>query len=320
MNEQAPQSLALIAGNGSYPIILAQSAKAQGVKRIVVIAFKGETDSAIGRHADELHWIRVGQLATLLDILAGSGVNEAVMAGQLTPTLLYRARPDLKMIALLAGLKVRNADTIFGAVGDELNKIGIRLIPASRFMESSMPAPGALTARAPTDGEWTDIKLGLTVAKATSALNIGQTVVIKEGTILAVEAFEGTNTAIKRGGKLGKGGVVVVKVAKQNHDMRFDIPVIGLKTIAVLRKTRATALAVEAQRTIILDREDVIRAADKLGVAIVAVKLARISNELEQHAEMNELELGRPRPGNRPEVGPAPKTAEDSGNSAREQA
>jgi UDP-2,3-diacylglucosamine hydrolase len=275
MNEPVPQCLAVLAGKGSYPLILAQSAKAQGVKRLVVIAFKGETDSAIGRHADALHWIRVGQLGSLLDVLHASGASEAVMAGQITPSVLYRVRPDLKLLTLLASLKIRNADTIFGAIGEELRKIGVHLIPASRFMESSMPAPGTLTARSPAEGEWTDINLGLTVAKATSALNIGQTVVIKEGTILAVEAFEGTNTAIKRGGKLGCGAVVVVKVAKQNHDMRFDIPVIGLKTIAVLRKARATALAVEAHRTIILDREEVIRIADKLKIAIVAVEVAR---------------------------------------------
>ena len=138
-----------------------------------------------------------------------------------------------------------------------------------------MPRAGQVSARPPTDREWADINLGLTVAKATAALNIGQTVVVKEGTILAVEAFEGTNKAIRRGGELGSGGVVVVKVAKQNHDMRFDIPVIGLETLAVLKKVRAVALAVEAQRTIILDREEVIRAADKLGIAIVAVKLGR---------------------------------------------
>lgn len=273
MTADTPPTLALIAGKGSYPLELARSARRQGVKRIVTIGFTGETDRAIARHSDELHWIRLGQLGPLLDALARTGSKHAVMAGQITPTSLFRVRPDARMLALLSRLPERNADTIFGAVGDELKKIGIELLPAHRFMEYAMPVPGLLSRRPPTEREQQDIELGVRVAKATSGLNIGQTVVVKEGVILAVEAFEGTNAAIERASRLGGPGGVVVKVARQGHDMRFDIPVVGLHTMKALKKAAASALALEARRTIILDREEVLRAADKINLCITAAEV-----------------------------------------------
>lgn len=265
------ETLAIIAGKGAYPLELAKSARAQGVKRLYALAFKGETERALARLVDRVEWIHVGQLRALLDGLQRSGARAAVMAGQITPTNLFRVRLDRPMIELLGRLKERNAETIFGAVGEELAKIGIELAPASLFMESAMPAPGRLGARSPSQEEEADIQLGLQVAKATSRLDIGQTVVLKRGTILAVEAFEGTDAAIRRAGELGGPGAVVVKVAKRGHDMRFDIPVVGMHTFKTLKKAGICALAVEAGRTILLERERLIAEADRLGLAFVAV-------------------------------------------------
>jgi DUF1009 family protein len=178
---------------------------------------------------------------------------------------------DGAMLSLLSRLRVRNAETIFGAVGDELKKIGVELMPASLFMEHTMPEAGVLSARAPTEQEAADIQLGLKVAKTTSGLDIGQTVVIKNGTILAVEAFEGTDAAIARAGELGGIGAVVVKVAKRGHDMRFDIPVVGEHTMKSLRRIKASVLAVEANRTILLDREVVIAEANRQDLCLVSI-------------------------------------------------
>lgn len=266
-----PEALAIIAGKGAYPIELAKSARAQGVNRIYALAFKGETDRALARLVDRIEWIHVGQLGALLSGIQRCGARVAVMAGQITPTNLFRVRLDRPMIDLLGRLKERNAETIFGAVGAELAKIGVELAPASLFMESAMPAAGRLGSRAPSAEEEADIRLGLQVAKATSGLDIGQTVVVKRGTILAVEAFEGTDAAIRRAGELGGPGAVVVKVAKRGHDMRFDIPVIGLHTFKTLKKARVSALAVEAGRTILLERARLVAEADRLKLAFVAL-------------------------------------------------
>ena len=266
-----PESIGIIAGRGAYPLMLAESARQQGVKRIVAIAFKKETRPGIEPLVDETRWITLGQYGHMLDELEKSGVKTVVMAGQITPTHLFRVRLDAKLIELLKRLKDRNAETIFGAIAEDLEKIGIELMHASMFMESHMPKAGLLTKRAPTESETADIALGLKVAKTTSALDIGQTVVIKEGTVLAVEAFEGTDDTILRAGNLGGAGSVIVKVAKPGHDMRFDIPVIGLHTLKVLKKAKATALALEAGRAIILDKEELIKQADKMNICLTVI-------------------------------------------------
>lgn len=271
MNKAVPQALGLIAGKGVYPRLLAESAKKQGVRRIFAVAFRKETDHAVEKYADEVKWAYLGQLGSMLDALRESGVRYAVMAGQITPTHLFRVRMDGRMLALLRRLPARNAETIFRAVADELRAVGIELIPASTFMESHMPKPGLLSARAPTESEQHDIELGLEVARTTSGLDIGQTVVIKEGTILAVEAFDGTDETIERAGKLAGAGAVIVKVAKQGHDMRFDIPVIGLDTMKLLKKVKAGVLAVEAGRSILLEREKIIEQANTMGLSLVAI-------------------------------------------------
>jgi DUF1009 family protein len=268
--EQVPESLGIIAGKGVYPLLLAESARKQGVKHLFAVAFKGETESAISKLVDRVEWLHVGQLGALKRALQASGVKQAVMAGQITPTNLFRVRLDKEALAALGRLKTRNAHTIFGAVGEELKSVGVELMQASLFMESAMPEPGVLTTRAPTIEEMDDVRLGFLVAKTTSGLEIGQTVVIKQGTILAVEAFEGTDETIKRAADLGGPGIVVVKVAKRGHDMRFDIPVVGERTMKLLRKTRAAVLAVEARRSILLEREKIIEQANRQGLSMIA--------------------------------------------------
>ena len=273
MTEKTPESLSIIAGRGNYPRVLAESARKQGVKRIAAVAFKKETDSVIEKVADEVTWVHIGQLQAMLDALAAFRIPRVVMAGQIKPTHLFNIRPDKRMFDLLARLKERNAETIFGAVGEELKTIGVELMQASLFMESTMPAPGQIGHIPPTPAQWDDIRLGLRVAKATSGLDIGQTVVIKEGTVLAVEAFEGTDATILRAGELGGPGSVIVKVAKRGHDMRFDIPVIGDRTFESMKKSGAMVLAVEASRSILLDREALVKMADQRGIAFLAVEM-----------------------------------------------
>lgn len=273
MSEPSPDSLTIIAGRGAYPRVLAESARKQGVRRIAAVAFKRETDSVIERVADEVAWVHIGQLQAMLDAMKSFGIPRAVMAGQIKPTHLFTIRPDKKMFELLARLKERNAETIFSAVGEELKSAGIELVQASSFMESTMPAPGQISGVEPTSSQWNDIRLGLRVAKATSGLDIGQTVVIKEGTVLAVEAFEGTDETILRAGELGGPGSVIVKVAKRGHDMRFDIPVIGERTFKMMKKSGARVLAVEAGRAILLERGKLVELADRAGVAFLAVEM-----------------------------------------------
>ncbi|MDD5482919.1 MAG: UDP-2,3-diacylglucosamine diphosphatase LpxI [Kiritimatiellae bacterium] len=266
-----PDELAVIAGRGAYPLMLAESARRQGVRKIFAAAFKNETERAIEKLADETLWFKFGQLGAVLEAVKASGVKHAVMAGQITPLSLFRLRPDAKALALLAGMRQRNARTIFGAVCAEFSAIGVQLLPAWQFMENSLPKAGQLSLRPPTEREQKDIELGMRAAKAVSALEIGQTVVVKEGVILAVEAFEGTDQTILRAGDLGGTGAVVVKTARNDHDMRYDIPVVGLKTMKILKKIKAAALAVEAGRTIMLEPDKIIAEADRMGLALVAV-------------------------------------------------
>lgn len=272
MNQAIPERLGIIAGRGAYPRLLAEGARKQGVRQIVAVAFRGETDPGIEKAADHVVWLHIGQLKGMLAAFRQHGITQAVMAGQIAPSNLFHVRLDVRALAILARLKNRNAKTIFGAIGEELKAIGVELLPAYRFMEDTMPAPGLLSRRAPTERERQDIELGLQAAKVTSALEIGQTVVVKEGVILAVEAFEGTDETLLRAGKLGGEGAVVVKVARQGHDMRYDIPVVGLRTLAVLKKIKAAVLAVEACRTILLERKQIIEAADKQNLAFIAVE------------------------------------------------
>ena len=269
-----PETLGVIAGLGTYPWQLARSAHAQGVKRVVAFAFKGETERIIKNYADEVVWLHLGSLGALLDAVRAAGVTRLVMAGQIKPTRLFSLRLDAKALSVLRRLEKKNAHTIFGAIADELKAIGAELMPAYCFMETEMPAAGVLGRRAPDAREQADIRLGAKAAKTTSGLEIGQTVVVKDGTILAVEGFEGTDETILRAGRLGGPGGVVVKVAKRGHDMRFDIPIIGERTFKMLKKAKVSCLAVEAGRTILLAREKLVAEADRLDIAFVAFDAA----------------------------------------------
>ncbi len=271
MNE-TPETLVLIAGRADYPMLLARAARARGVKRIFAVAFKGETSREIAQVADEVVWLRFGSLGALIDALKRSGAHHAVMAGQINPKNLFCVRMDKALVELLKSMPVKNAHTIFGRLTAEIEKTGIKLLSASSFMQDYMPAVGLLTARAPDARELNDIAIGRRVIKDTSHLDIGQTVVVKEGMILAVEAFEGTNKAIQRGGKLGGRGAVVVKVPKVGHDMRFDIPVIGMWTLKSLKKAKASCLAIEAGGAILLNKDELIAQADAMGLAVIVLE------------------------------------------------
>ena len=263
MTTPLPSRFAIIAGKGRYPLQLAESARRAGVAWIGAVAFRGETAESLAERVDALAWIGVGQLGRMIDTLCSWDVREAVMAGQITPGRLFRdARPDLRMVRLLAGLRRRNAATIFGAIAAELAGAGVVLADSRRFLEDSLARSGALGRRTPSRDLLSDLEYGFHLAKEMSRLDVGQTVVVKRGTALAVEGFEGTDEAIRRGAALGRGGAVVVKVSKPGHDVRFDVPVVGLETLAVLREARVAALGLEAGHTIILDREEFIGRAD----------------------------------------------------------
>jgi DUF1009 family protein len=265
--------LGLIAGNNAYPLILAREARAAGVTRIAAVAFTGETDPKLAELVDEIEWMRVGQLGRMVASLKASGVREAVMAGQIHPSNLFNLRPDLKALMLLGKLRTRNAETIFGAIADELAKAGVTLLPATTHMEKYVAGAGVIAGGRISRREEQDVRFGFELAKKVSALDIGQTVIVKGGTVLAVEAFEGTNEAIKRGGALGRKDAVMVKVSKPRQDLRFDVPVIGLQTIQAAAEARIRVVAVEAGKTLLLDRDAMKEEAQRRGMTLAGYTL-----------------------------------------------
>ncbi len=268
---ETPDALGIIAGSGAYPLQVARSARGSGVKRIVAAAFTGETDPALAQHVDAIEWLRVGQLGKLLNFFNSAGVRQAMMAGQIAPKNLFDVRPDVKTLLLLARLKRRNAETIFSAIADELRAINVELLPATTFLDDAVAHHGLIAGRALNRREEADVQYGLEVAKEVSRLDIGQTVVVKDGTVVAVEAFEGTNEAIKRGGSLARKGAVIVKVAKPNQDMRFDVPVIGAQTVDTAAAAQVRVIAVEAGRTLLLEKEQLLALSARHAISIVGV-------------------------------------------------
>lgn len=271
MLSQTPETLGIIAGSGVYPLLLADAARAAGIKRIVAVAFSGETDPALGQRVDEIQFIRVGQLGKLLSYFKASGVRSAIMAGQIAPQNLFHLMPDVRALVLLAKLKHRNAESIFSAIADELAAIGVTLLPATSFLQEHIAPEGQIAGRALSRRQQDDVRYGFEIAKEISRLDIGQTVVVKGGTVLAVEAFDGSNEAIRRGGALGGKNTVVVKVSKANQDMRFDVPVVGVETIHIAADARVGVIAAEAGRTLLLDRDAVADAANRAGISLVGV-------------------------------------------------
>src|SRR5438094_8784410 len=211
-----PDILGIIAGNGVYPRLLADSARKAGVKKIVAAAFTDETDPALVQHVDLIEWMRVGQLSRLLKFFREQNVHNTIMAGQIAPKNLFDLHPDWKALLVLAKLKQRNAESIFAAIADELSKVGVDLLPATTFLEDSLAPAGLLAGPKLTHREEEDVDLGWKIAKEIARLDIGQTVIVKNGTVVAVEALEGTNETIKRGGNFARKGAVMVKVAKPN--------------------------------------------------------------------------------------------------------
>ena len=252
------ETLGVIAGSRSLPLLLAREARAQGVKRLVAVAFEGETSPELAGLVDDLVWLRVGQLSKMIGAFTERGVKHCVMAGQIASKNLFDLRPDLRAVAMLLKLKEKNAHTIFGAIADELQKDGVELIPGTPWLKSLMPGTGFLLGGKLSEEQRADIAFGFRIAKEISRLEIGQTVVVRHGTVLAVEGFEGTDACLARGGELaGKdGGAVAVKVAKLKHDMRFDIPCVGPRTLEVCAKGRVAVLALEAGQTLLLERDE----------------------------------------------------------------
>ena len=268
---QAPDTLGIIAGNGVYPLLSADSARAAGVKKIVAAAFTNETDPHLAEHVDEIEWLRVGQLSRLLNFFQEQKLENVIMAGQIAPKNLFDLRPDWKALLLLSRLKRRHAESIFAAIAEELRRIGIEMLPATTFLDRFIATAGLIAGPKLLRREEQDVQFGSEVAREISRLDIGQTVVVKHGTVLAVEAFEGTDETIKRGGMLGRKGAIVVKVAKPNQDMRFDIPVIGPATIKCASGAGIRVIALEAGRTLILEKDAVVELAARAKISIVGL-------------------------------------------------
>jgi DUF1009 family protein len=250
-------SLGIIAGNRSLPRLFAQQARKQGIARLIAVAFEGETDLALTSLVDEIVWLKVGQLSKLITAFTDRGVQQCVMVGQIAPKNLYDVRPDLRAVGMLFRLKEKNAHTIFSAIASELKKDGVELIEATPWLQPLMPANGFCLGKRLTEEQREDVAFGFRIAKEVSRLEVGQTVVVKKGTVLAVEGFEGTDKCLARGGELAgkKGGAVAVKVAKINHDMRFDIPCIGPQTLETCAASGVAVLALEPGRTLLLEQE-----------------------------------------------------------------
>jgi DUF1009 family protein len=266
-------ALGIIAGNGLYPFLLARAARQHGVPAIHVAAFENETRADLADQADSIEWMRVGQLSRLIKYFEKTGVQRAIMAGQIAPKNLFDLQPDFKALMLLGGLKERNAETLFGAVADQLAKVGVELLPATTYLEDCLAKEGLIAGPEPPKRLIDDIVFGFEIAKEVSRLDIGQTVVVRNGTVLAVEGFEGTDEAIERGARLGKRGAVVVKVSKPKQDFRFDVPVIGCQTLHVASGAGAKAIAIEAGRTLLLDKEALKASAEEKKMTIYGYKL-----------------------------------------------
>lgn len=265
-------SLTIIAGSGNYPFLTAREARRAGVGKIYAAAFEGETSPALADLVDGISWIRVGQLGRLLTALRNFGAPHAIMAGQIAPKNLFDLRPDFKTLTVLARLRTRNAETLFGALADELEKIGVTVLPATTFLEEHLSPEGHIAGPPLKARAIEDARYGIHIAKEVSRLDIGQTVVVRNGTVLAVEAFEGTNEAILRGGALGRSGAIMAKVSKPNQDMRFDVPVVGPITLDTAARARLRAIALEAGRTLLLDREELFQAASRYKITLYGIK------------------------------------------------
>jgi DUF1009 family protein len=267
--------LGLIAGNGRFPFLVLDAARGLG-HDVTVVALKDETfpelaDLAARPPAAAFHWISLGQLGTLIALFKDAGITQAVMAGQVKHTKLFdvMASADATLLGVLMRLKSRNTDGIIGGVADALRDKGIELMNSTAFLAPLLAKDGVLTRRAPDAGEQADLAFGYRIADAIAGLDVGQTIAVKAAAVVAVEAMEGTDAIIARAGQLAGAGVRVVKVAKPNQDMRFDVPVVGVSTIEAMKAAGATILSVDAGKTLMIDGDAIVKAADAAGICIV---------------------------------------------------
>ena len=273
--------LGLIAGNGRFPFLVLEAARGAG-HDVTVIALKQETfpdlaEAAARPPASAFHWISIGQLGTCIKVLKDAAVTQAVMAGQVKHTKLFAdIVPDLTLLGVLARLKTKNTDAIISGVAGALRDEGITLVDSTAFLTPLLARDGVLTRRAPTEEERADLEIGYGVADAVAGLDIGQTIAVKSAAVVAVEAMEGTDAVIARAGQLAGAGVRIVKVAKPNQDMRFDVPVVGVSTIEAMKAAGASALSVDAGKTLMIDGDAIIKAADEAGICIVGRSGSRV--------------------------------------------
>src|ERR1700722_1749009 len=265
----------LIAGNGRFPFLVLEGARSQGID-MAVIALKEEASQEFANSTKRLHWVSLGELSKAIDLMHSEGVTQAVMAGQVKHAKIFSAiRPDWKLAKLLLSLSRKNTDSLIGAVAKVFEDEGIHLVDSTHFLKPLLPEAGGQPRGAPDEREAADITYGLGVARQISAMDIGQTVVISDRACVAVEAMEGTDETIARAARIVNGKpLVVVKVGKPNQDMRFDVPVVGLPTIEQMKSARATALAIDAGRTLLFDRDKLLAEADAAGIAIQAFPFA----------------------------------------------
>lgn len=266
-----PKKLGLIAGNGKFPILFAQEARGQNYS-VVAAAIKGDTSFLLKPFVEKIAWFNPGELKNLFEYFKDNNVKEVIMAGQVNPNHLFEKNVpmDEEFKELFKAIHNRKADTIFSSIADRLKSRGMELLDSTFLLKRHLAPAGTLTRRGPTLNELADIAFGKDVAKAMGGIDVGQTVVVKDKAIVAIEAMEGTDKTILRGGQIAKEGAVIVKMSKPNQDLRFDVPVIGPRTIQFMSKVKANLLAIEAGKTLIIDRDKVILLANKAGICIVA--------------------------------------------------
>ncbi len=271
IQQQNSSTWGLIAGNGDFPFLVLEGARNRGIE-MAVIAIREEASPALENAAKRLHWVSLGELSRTISLLHDEGVKHAVMAGQVKHNKIFSSiRPDWRLAKLLFSLPSRNTDSLIGAIARVLEDEGIELVDSTKFLGPLLAAPGVLTRRSPTESELADIEYGHQIARQIAGLDLGQTVVIRHRACVAIEAMEGTDETIERAARITGGQrLVVVKVSKPRQDMRFDVPVVGLKTLEVMRHSNATALAIDAGRTLLFDRHALIHSADEAGIVIQA--------------------------------------------------
>lgn len=272
--------IGLIAGNGRFPIIFAENARRLGYT-VSAVAHIGETEPELEKHVEKIHWIKIGQLNKLIQAFKSDGVRHAVMLGGIKKTHVFTTvRPDLRVLAMAGRLRLWKDDAILREFAAELEREGIQICDSTFGLNGILVEEGLLTKRRPTKKEWADVRYGWEIAETIGRLDIGQCVVVKDRVIVAVEAVEGTDNAIRRGGELAGNGTVVVKRCKPQQDLRFDLPAVGPRTIETMKSALASVLAVEAGKSVLLDRQEMIRQADRAGIAVVGISAEGVTRNV----------------------------------------